>query len=224
MTGRPLATIALLVAISAYAPALARAQTRIQVTYDTVALDGTCTLIDVAPHGNDVQLSFVTSLRLFKSVQGPFLPPREIELTLDDGRRMLVPRDGVILPSGNMIDIALLRVVAPAGSYTPTALAATTPAIGSTFEILGYDAEDDPMTMTAHVRFASTALVVGDRDASALAGCVGAPAVGSDGVFGIVSECDPHRAAVIARLSMSYAFLGRYLPGLLARPTDKEQR
>ncbi|MGH9140298.1 MAG: hypothetical protein ACRD3J_18860 [Thermoanaerobaculia bacterium] len=40
----------------------------------------------------------------------------------------------------------------------------------------------------------------------------------------IVSECHPHRAGVITRLSMSYSFLSHNLPGLLARPTDKEQR
>lgn len=111
----------------------------------------------------------------------------------------------------------------PAGSFTPIPLAWAPPAIASAFEIAGYDGAGNPATITAHVRFASTRLLVGDRDISGLAGCIGAPAIGLDGLYGIVSECEPNRAPVITRLSMAYSFLARNLPGLQPRPTLKEQ-
>jgi len=64
--------------------------------------------------------------------------------------------------------------------------------------------------------------VVGDRDASGLAGCVGAPAVSDEGIYGVVGECDPNRAPVITLLSAAYSLITRQVPGLTGRPTLRE--
>ena len=122
---------ALLVALgSAGATPLPASPARLRVVYDGSTLDGTCVLIDVEPRSDQTALSFVTSLRLFKSPEGdPFSPLREVRVTLDDGRVIVVPRDGVVLPMGNLVDVALLRAAVPAGSFTPIPLAWAPPAM-----------------------------------------------------------------------------------------------
>jgi hypothetical protein len=49
---------------------------------------------------------------------------------------------------------------------------------------------------------------------SELAGCLGAPALYDEHVFGIVTECEPGEPPVIALLAASRDFLARQIPGL----------
>ena len=217
-------TIVLLGALAWPTPPQAR-PAQLQITYDSGILEGTCSLVDVDSQGDEVQLLFLTSQRLFKSSDGnTFMPAREVRVTLDDGRAVIVPREGVILPSGNMIDVALLRVPAPDGGFTPAPLTWTPPATGGAFEIDVYDSGRQAASFAAQVRFSSTRSVVGDQDISGVAGCVGSPARGPEGIFGIVSECEPHRAPVITLLSGASSFLARHLPRLRFRPTDTISR
>ena len=70
------------------------------------------------------------------------------------------------------------------------------------------------MTVEEHIRFESTRQVFGSRDASGLLGCVGAPAMSADGVFGVVRECEVKCCPVISLLSVARRFIERHVPQL----------
>jgi hypothetical protein len=55
-------------------------------------------------------------------------------------------------------------------------------------------------------------MAVSDRDVSGLAGCIGAPAMTAAGVFGIVSQCEKERCAIVLLLSMARSFIKRTVP------------
>ena len=59
---------------------------------------------------------------------------------------------------------------------------------------------------------------IGDRDLSALWGCVGAPAISQERVFGIVSQCSANRSPVISFLSMARGFIERNVPRPITDP------
>ena len=54
---------------------------------------------------------------------------------------------------------------------------------------------------------------MGDRDASGILGCKGAPAIVEGRVFGLVSECAAGRTPSITPLSAARSFLSRNVPG-----------
>ena len=201
-----------------------RAVRPLRVVYDARVFDATCALIHTEPSGDGLALYFVTSARLFKTAEGErFRPASAVQITLEDGTGIVVRREDVFLPTGNLVDIAVLRAEVPIAAVAAGSITFDPPAPASAFVIAGYGADGAPATIAGHVRFASTRLVVGDRDASPIAGCVGAPALGNDGIFGVVSECDANRAAVITPLSMAYAFIVRHVPGLVGQPTLRDQ-
>jgi hypothetical protein len=197
---------------------------RLQVVYPNAAFDGTCTLIWSDGTDTERVLYFLTSLRFFRNSQGtPYLPTAAVRIVLDDGRSFEVPREGVILPMGSLIDIAILRVTTPTAAVEPNPVNFDGPSPETVFSIAGHDRDGTPVTIPQHARSVSTRLIVGDRDASTLNGCLGAPALVDGGIIGIVSSCEPGRAPIITLLSAASLLLDRAIPGLFARPTLREQ-
>jgi hypothetical protein len=206
------------------APDDGRAARPLRVVYEHRVFDATCALIHTEPSDDGLALYFVTSARLFKTAEGePFRPASAVQITLEDGTEIAVRREDVSLPIGNLVDIAVLRAEVPLAAVAAGSITFDPPAPASAFVIAGFDADGAPATIAAHVRFASTRLIVGNRDASPIAGCVGAPALGDDGIFGVVSECDANRAVVITPLSVAYAFVVKHVPGLSGRLTLRDQ-
>jgi hypothetical protein len=119
----------------------------------------------------------------------------------------------VLVAGGGLMDLAILRVTTTrAGLLLPKPVVYEPPSAGAVFLLSGVGETGVVKTVAEHVRFESTLLVVGDRDASGVSGCLGAPAISPEGVFGIVHECEPNRPPVITLVSMARPFLGRLLP------------
>jgi hypothetical protein len=156
-------------------------------------------------------LYFLTSARLFKTADGGRYPAeRAVYLELEDERAIVKPHD-VLLPGGSIVDVAILRVAVPSTTLVPSRVVYELPASRNAFVVSGYDPTGIPVTRAEGIRFKSTRLVVGDRDASDLPGCVGAPAVSPEGVFGVVSECEVNRCPVISLLPMARPFIERHV-------------
>jgi hypothetical protein len=212
-------------ALAQHALADAGAARPLRIVHDGGTVDGTCVLVYADSRVQDVMLYFITSARLFKTPQGEPLPPaRAIRIIVDDGIEVEVRREDVFLPIGNLVDVAVIRAEAPFATFTPGMMTFDAPAPGSDFLIAGFSRGGAPTTLAGRARFVSSRFVVGDRDASGLAGCVGAPAVSDEGIYGVVGECDPNRAPVITLLSTAYSLITRHVPGLMGRPTLREQR
>jgi len=184
----------------------------VRVVTEAGEAHGTAALISRRDRGTQTTLHFLTSARLVRGgdSEGDQASPR-IQLRLDAARTVDVQRDDVFL-TGGLIDVAVLQ--AATGSDTPLRplpLVYDPPNLGAVFLVHGIDDSGSLVTLPEHVRFASTLLATGDRDASRLIGCVGAPAVSPQGVFGIVHECEANRPPVISLLSMAQSFLERHL-------------
>jgi hypothetical protein len=181
---------------------------RVRIVRDAGETRGTAVLIHGAGSGS-VVLSFLTSARLFKTAEGERYPPeRFIQLLLGGGGRLDVqPRD--VLLGGVLVDLAVLRAEAGHTTLVPQSIAYEPPRAGAAFVIAGYDHTGHPAALDTRVRFESTRIAVGDRDVSGLAGCIGAPAMTAAGVFGIVSECERERCAIVSLLSMARSFIER---------------
>jgi hypothetical protein len=161
-------------AADASAPADARAARPLQIVRASGTLEGTCALVYAEPGEDDVLLYFVTAGRLFRTAEGePLAPARTVRVTLEDGSAVSVRHEDVFLPVGNFLDVAVLRAVAPRTALVTGAMTFSMPPPAREFLIAGYDRDGAPATVTEHVRFVSTRLVVGDRDASGLKGCAG---------------------------------------------------
>jgi hypothetical protein len=195
-------------------PTSARSAFRLQVVTDAGEANGTCALIHRDDRNADVVLTFVTASRLFKGADDT-APPRiqSVRVWLDGGRALDVRRNDVFLPAAMLVDIAVFRATTP-----PAAIIVALPPVydapsaGDAFAISGVGSDGAAATVAERVQFQSTILTVGDRDASALIGCVGAPAIFRSGVFGIVSECAAGHAPVIAQLSIARSFIERHVP------------
>jgi hypothetical protein len=87
------------------------------------------------------------------------------------------------------------------------------PSPGQVFVVSGFSTHGTGLAVPQRVHFAATSLIVGDRDASHLAGCSGAPATVEGGAFGIVSDCQQGRGPSIVPLSVVQHFILRNLPG-----------
>ena len=212
--------LSLWLAIADVAPAPAA---RLQIIYPTATLDGTCALVWTESSDAERLLYFVTSLQFFRDLQGnPYAPQAIVRILLDDGRTVDVPRQGVILPRGNLVDLAILRVAVPTAMTVPSSVVLDPLSADTAFVIAGHDSDGTPTDIPQQARQVSTRLMVGDRDASMLQGCLGAPALVDSGIVGIVSRCEPGRAPIITLLSAAYPLLARSIPGLLASPTLRE--
>ena len=75
-------------------------------------MEGVCTLVDVDAGERQTTLYFVTSAQPFRTMDGePYRSPAQrILITLDDDEVIAVPREGVLLPLGSLVDVAILRV------------------------------------------------------------------------------------------------------------------
>ena len=182
-----IATIGVILIAVVSCPAAAAAQQAVadagavrplRIVHDGGTIDGTCVLVYADPRVQDVMLYFITSARLFKTADGEPLPPaRAIRIAVDDGSEVTVRREDVFLPMGNLVDVAVIRAEAPFETFAPGMMTFDTPAPDSDFLIAGYGRDGATATIPERARFVSTRFVVGDRDASGLAGCVGAPAI-----------------------------------------------
>jgi hypothetical protein len=196
----------------------------LHVVYERATLEGMCTLVDVEEHTAGLTLYFITSARLFKDAQGePFMTAREVRVVMDDGTEVSVPREYRYLPIGNFSDIAVLRADVAASGLVPASMRFSIPLPGRAFDIVGLDRDGLPRIQTQEVRFTSTRFIVGDRDPSMFAACLGAPVIDGDEVVGVVSECEPGRAPLMTPLSVAFPFLVRHIPVLTGRSTSTEQ-
>jgi hypothetical protein len=193
----------------------------LRILRDAGEARGTCVLIHREDRGNDVALYFLTSSRLFKTPNGTRQPvERTIQLLLDEGRTLDVKQEDVFV-AGGILDVTVFRVLTAGATFRvltanmtllPRPVAFDPPRAGSAFLVSGYDQTAGLVMVEEHIRFESTRQVLGDRDASGLIGCVGAPAIAPEGVFGVVRECEPNRCPVISLLSIARRFIERHVP------------
>jgi hypothetical protein len=136
-------------------------------------------------------------------------------LTVDIGGGEAVrvqPRD-VSFPRGNILDVAVFKVTAPATLLVPPALTVAVPSPGSEFWVSGFDVTGAPVRAVQHVRRVATLMITGDRTMPVIEGCAGAPAIGAHGVFGIVSACKAGQLPLIVPLSAVASWIERCVPG-----------
>ncbi len=185
----------------------------------------TCSLIHRQDGAAGTSLFFLTAGHLFRSPDGePLQSPGRVTVLLPGGPVDVLPED-VVLPPAPVVDIAILRATASAVVPAPLPLAIYPPSPGDEFRIAGFDAAERPIDSLQRVRIRTSALLLGDRDASALSACEGAPALSAAGVFGVVVSCERGKVAIVSVLELAATFLRRHVPGLpiLERPTPTER-
>jgi hypothetical protein len=186
---------------------------KLRVITDAGTIDGTGVFIHRDDRGSDVVLYFLTSSQLFRGLEGEALPrARPVQVRLDAEHTLDVGREDVFIPAGPVIDVVVLRASTVATRLVARPISYESPSVGEAFLLAGHDRYGAPTKVAERVRFQSTRLATGDRDASTLFGCVGAPAISQTGVFGLVTECHPGRAPVIALFSLARSFIERHLP------------
>jgi hypothetical protein len=192
------------------APSLAA----VRVVSDAGEMHGTAVLIRREDTRDSATLYFLTSARLFRGPDGNYQRvSKSVTLRIDKTLELDVNCNDVFADGSGLVDVAILRATAPgAVALQPTPLVYGPPPVGAAFLLSGIDEAGGTTTVSEHVRFESTLLVLGDRDAPSFVDCLGTPAVTAGGVFGIVRECDAHRAPVISLLTMARSFLERHLP------------
>jgi hypothetical protein len=159
-------------------------------------------------------LYFLTSARPFKESAADLRAgTRRIRLIRHGEVPIEVAPTDVTLPVGNMLDVAVIRVVGSRGSVAPMPLVFEPPSPGQLFVVSGFSKQETALAVPQRVHFAATSLIVGDRDASTLAGCSGAPATVEGGAFGIVTDCQQGRGPSIVPLSVARSFILRHVPG-----------
>jgi hypothetical protein len=199
--------------VSSLAATPERAVLRVHIETRAGRLEGTCVLVHREGQADGTVLYFLTSGRLLKSTDADLRAgTRRIRILRDDGAPIEVAKDSVIVPYGDMVDIAILRVMAPIGTLEPLPMILEPPEPGSVFAISGFGVDGVRATVPERVRFQATLRLLGDRDASSIAGCAGAPAIVAGGAFGLVTECEPDRAPSIVPLSVARSFIVRNMP------------
>jgi hypothetical protein len=172
----------------------------------------TCVLVRKDVRERDVVLYFVTAGHLFKSPDGQALPyAASIQLT--GSVSVDVQPAHVSLPRGNLVDVAVVRIVAPAAALEPPVLTLDVPSVGTRFVVSGFDVRGRPQQSIQHVSRVATLVLVGDRPISAAGECAGAPAIAGRSVFGFVGTCSPVTPPVIIPLSAIASWVRRYVPG-----------
>jgi hypothetical protein len=186
----------------------------VQVVSDAGEVRGTAVLIRRDDIQDVTTFYFLTSARLFRGPDGDYQRiSKSIILKLDESRSVNVRHNDVLSDGRGFVDVTILRAsTTDAPALYPTPIGFNPPPVGIEFLLAGIDRAGTATTVSQRVHFESTLLVVGDRSTSPLAGCVGAPAVTANGVFGIVRECGADRSPVISLLAMARSFLERYVP------------
>jgi hypothetical protein len=183
----------------------------LHITRAAATTVASCTLIARDDRTGAANLYFVTAAHLFVASAGDRAEPISSVVIDTAGRHMAVRPDDVVLPTGTLVDLALLRATVAASDLTPQPLAFTPPAAGEPFTINGIADGDGRVDVPQRVRFASTLFAVGDRDVSHLAGCIGAAASATAGTFGIVTACEPRKAPSVTLLGPARGFLERHI-------------
>lgn len=217
-----IATVMLTAATNA-AAALGSGTTAVQpltITRESSTVTATCTLIHRFDQADGAVLYFATAGRLFRSAEGARLPmPASIVVGYGSESLTIRPHD-VLLPIGNLIDIAVLRTLVVQTEFAVAPVAWDPPAPNEAFQINGFSADGNEAWIAERVRYGSTLLTIGDHDASMLNGCIGAPATTAAGIFGIVTSCERGRTPIIT------LFRGakRFITGLLSDDDDPMRR
>ena len=185
----------------------------ISVESDAGGRRGACVLVHRADRERGVSLYFLTAAGLFLRPDGTHARLRSVTIRGPHDPIEVAPED-VALPSGHAVDVAVVRAEAKTSPLASQPISFAPPAAGGAFAIVGPPGAVE--RVLEHVRFASTLLLVGDRDASELDVCVGAPAIDAEGVFGIVSDCRAQRVPLVSLLPMARPFLLEHIPGLAA--------
>jgi hypothetical protein len=199
---------AALFASSVAAATPARPVLQVDVVTASATVRGTCVLVHRERRDTGVALYFVTAARLFRTADGDRAALRTVTLTRADATVEIAPAD-VMLPAASVVDVAVLKATVARSDLAPVRLSFDPPETGSTFHIATLERE-----VVERVRFQSTLIATGERDASAVGGCVGAPAIGAAGIFGVVSECGKGRGPVIALLAIARPFIAQQIPAL----------
>jgi hypothetical protein len=186
----------------------------VRVVSDAGEVHGTAVLIRLEERANDATLYFLTSSRLFRAADGERqLPAKAVQLRLGEQRTLDVKREDVLVAGAGFVDVAILRAItATTKFFVAKPVIYDPPSVGAVFLVSSPGESGGIRSVAEHVRFESHLLVVGDRDASAVGGCLGAPAISPEGVFGIVRECEPNRSPVISLLAMAQSFIEQYVP------------
>ena len=110
-------------------------------------------------------------------------------------------------------DIAVLRILTTDSSLVPARVAFDAPRLGELFFVVSYDATGARVVIRQHVRMRSERVAVGDSELPT-ATCVGAAAFSEEGVFGIVTRCEPNRPPIVTLVSAAKDLLRRLIPAL----------
>jgi hypothetical protein len=189
----------------------------VRVATDDAEAYGTAVLVGRQDRGTTTTLYLLTSSQLFRSTHSDRIQTaKAVRLELDPTQSVEIEREDVLFIGTGVADLALLRArTSDVAWFTSMPVVYDAPAVGAVFLIAAPAGDGDVTTVVEHVRFESTLLVVGDRPLPNVAGCIGAPAISTDGVFGIVRECAASRPPVITVLSMAQSLIERHIP----RPT-----
>jgi len=191
----------------------------VHITRADATTAASCTLIARDDQPGAVNLYFVTAAHLFVPRADERAGPVASVAIDAAGRHMAVRPDDVILPTGTLVDLALLRTTVLSSDLMPQPLAFTPPTGGEPFTINATATDGGRIDVPQHVRFTSTLFAIGDRDVSHLTGCIGAAASTAAGTFGIVTTCEPRKAPVVTLLGPARAFLERHVRAMRTERT-----
>lgn len=202
-----LCTLALVsVSIDAQGPAVARSIIRLEISGEGQDALATAVLVHREAREQDVVLYFLTSAQVQRRLGSH---GGTVRTTGSEG----LVTEGVVLASQTALDIAVLKIVTRESALVPAPVSLESPHPGDRFVVALKDGEAVTSRLL-NVRTVSTRFVIGDQDLSGFPGCLGAPAFHGDAVFGVVAECLPGRAALIALLGGAEHFLRKHVPGL----------
>jgi hypothetical protein len=197
---------------------------RIEIATSHGTEKSTSFLVHQQRAGDGAILYYLTSARPFRDSAADLRAGiRRIRLIRPGEVPIEIAPADVTLPMGNMLDVAVIRVVGSQANVAPMPMVFDPPSPGQVFVISGFSTQETGLAVPQRVHFAATSLIVGDRDASILAGCGGAPATVEGGVFGLVTDCQQGRGPSIVPLSIVQRFILRNLPGWLVNVSADSQ-
>jgi hypothetical protein len=132
---------------------------------------------------------------------------------------------GVPLDENLDAGIAVLRLSLRHSLLAPAPVTFDMPPPGAGFRVAGVSVVDGTARVVGQqVRAALSGAVLGSADLSALAGCIGAPAISDGGVFGIVSECEGGHPPIVTPLAGARTLLLRQIPDLETQTDETPKR
>jgi hypothetical protein len=196
---------------------------RIQVVGKGGTTEGTGVLLHQQRREHDVVHYFLTAAHLLNpdALGERSTASLKIRVIVDASTAIEASGANVVFPGGveQGVDLAIVKATSTNSSLVPVPVSMEAPDPGTVFLVQGYQGSQLTV-LTERVRFRSTRLVVGDRTADDVSAFVGAPAMGENGVFGLVSECSSSRVPVITLLAAARGFLTRAVPGWMPTLLD----